>query len=84
MGTSQFYDDLAAYYDLIYVDWEGSMARQGEAIHQMLASYFPLRSERAFSPPPSYANHTRPLSNTGLLPLAKASGHPLSFPVARS
>ena len=27
MDQSQFYDDLAEYYDLIYVDWEGSMGR---------------------------------------------------------
>jgi SAM-dependent methyltransferase len=43
MGTSQFYDDLADYYDLIYADWEGSMARQGEGMHQMLAAHFPQK-----------------------------------------
>lgn len=38
MSPSRFYDDLADYYDLIYPDWERSMARQGEAIDQMLRS----------------------------------------------
>lgn len=41
MGTSQFYDDLAPFYDMIYPDWEGSMARQGRAIEQMLNAHFP-------------------------------------------
>jgi 2-polyprenyl-3-methyl-5-hydroxy-6-metoxy-1,4-benzoquinol methylase len=41
MTVSQFYDDLSAYYDLIYADWEGSMARQGLAIHQILRAEFP-------------------------------------------
>ncbi len=38
VSPSRFYDDLAEYYDLIYPDWERSMARQGEAIDQMLRS----------------------------------------------
>lgn len=49
MGTSQFYDDLAPYYDLIYADWEASMTRQGDAIHQMLAAHFPKKHARDVS-----------------------------------
>jgi glycine/sarcosine N-methyltransferase len=33
---SQFYDEIAQYYDLIYSDWEGSMLRHGSAIAAML------------------------------------------------
>ena len=36
MNVQQFYDDLAAYYDLIFEDWDASMARQGTAITQLL------------------------------------------------
>ncbi|MBB3101226.1 SAM-dependent methyltransferase [Actinoplanes campanulatus] len=31
-STRDFYDELAATYDLIYADWAGSMARQAEAL----------------------------------------------------
>ncbi|MBO3738647.1 class I SAM-dependent methyltransferase [Actinoplanes flavus] len=31
-STRAFYDDLASTYDLIYADWEGSLARQAEAL----------------------------------------------------
>jgi SAM-dependent methyltransferase len=34
--AAQFYDDLAEYYDLIYEDWEASMARQGAALEQLM------------------------------------------------
>lgn len=44
MSTSQFYDDLAEYYDLIYADWGKSMVRQGEAIAQILLEHFPVRA----------------------------------------
>ncbi len=44
MSTSQFYDDLAEYYDLIYADWGKSMVRQGQAIAQMLLNHFPERA----------------------------------------
>jgi SAM-dependent methyltransferase len=36
--TKRFYDDLAPYYDLIFEDWNTSMARQGEAIATMIAA----------------------------------------------
>lgn len=36
MGTRDFYDDLAATYDLIYRDWEGSIARQAEALDRVI------------------------------------------------
>ena len=36
MGPTRFYDDIAEYYDLIFVDWEESMKRQGAAISSML------------------------------------------------
>jgi len=44
MTVSQFYDDLSAHYDLVYADWEGSMARQGQAIHEILRAEFPGRA----------------------------------------
>jgi glycine/sarcosine N-methyltransferase len=47
MGPSQFYDDLAEYYDLIYADWVKSMAHQGGAIAQMLEGLFPERGRGA-------------------------------------
>lgn len=39
--TTRFYDDLAEYYDLIYVDWEASMRRHGSAIDSMLRRHRP-------------------------------------------
>ncbi len=32
----QFYDDLAAYYDLIFEDWDASMSRQGAALERLM------------------------------------------------
>ena len=46
MTVSQFYGDLSAHYDLVYADWEGSMARQGQSIHQILRAEFPGRAIR--------------------------------------
>lgn len=34
--TASFYDQLAPYYHLLYGDWEGSVARQGEALAKLL------------------------------------------------
>lgn len=31
-----FYDDLAADYDLIYADWEASIARQADALSALI------------------------------------------------
>ncbi len=36
MSTQQFYDDLVSYYDLIFPDWNGSMARQGDALARVI------------------------------------------------
>lgn len=36
MQVQKFYDDLAPYYDLIFENWDASMARQGTAITQLL------------------------------------------------
>lgn len=36
METSRFYDDLADYYELVYSDWEASMARQGQVLADLL------------------------------------------------
>lgn len=44
----QFYDDLADYYELIFPDWEGSMARQGAAISEVLLANRPGRSPAEF------------------------------------
>ncbi|MBX9929254.1 MAG: class I SAM-dependent methyltransferase [Gemmatimonadaceae bacterium] len=38
MTTQEFYDQLASLYDLVYDDWEGSMARQGAAIGELISS----------------------------------------------
>ncbi len=38
MSVQQFYDEFAAYFDLIFEDWDASMARQGAAITQLLES----------------------------------------------
>lgn len=38
METRRFYDDLAPYYDLIFEDWDASMARQGDAITSLIES----------------------------------------------
>ena len=34
--AAQFYDALAEYYDLIFEDWNASMARQGAALEQLV------------------------------------------------
>jgi SAM-dependent methyltransferase len=44
----QFYNDLADYYELIFPDWEGSMARQGAAISEVLLAYGPRRRPAGF------------------------------------
>jgi hypothetical protein len=46
--TVQFYDDLADYYELIFPDWERSMARQGAAISEVLLANGPQRSPAGF------------------------------------
>ena len=38
VDTQQFYDDLSSYYHLIFEDWGASMARQGEALVQLISS----------------------------------------------
>jgi hypothetical protein len=38
LDTKQFYDDLSSYYHLIFEDWDASMARQGEALVQLIDS----------------------------------------------
>ena len=44
----RFYDDLADYYELIFPDWEVSMARQGAAITSLLLAHGPRREAAAF------------------------------------
>jgi len=48
MSATQFYDDLAEYYDLIYAEWGRSMLRQSEAIAQILIDHFPERAGEGF------------------------------------
>jgi SAM-dependent methyltransferase len=36
LATKQFYDDLSSYYHLIFEDWDVSMARQGDALVQLI------------------------------------------------
>jgi SAM-dependent methyltransferase len=38
LDTKQFYDDLSSYYHLIFEDWDASMARQGDAVVQLIDS----------------------------------------------
>ena len=38
LETRQFYDDLSFYYHLIFEDWGASMARQGDALAQLIES----------------------------------------------
>jgi glycine/sarcosine N-methyltransferase len=38
LDTKQFYDDLSSYYHLIFEDWNVSMARQGDALVQLIDS----------------------------------------------
>jgi SAM-dependent methyltransferase len=38
LDTKQFYDDLSSYYHLIFEDWDASMARQGDALVQLIDS----------------------------------------------
>jgi ubiquinone/menaquinone biosynthesis C-methylase UbiE len=35
---TSFYDDLTPWYHVIYHDWDMSMARQGDALHQLIVS----------------------------------------------
>ena len=48
LGGVQFYDDLADYYDLIFPEWESSMARQAAAISEVLIAQGPRRSAAGF------------------------------------
>lgn len=41
MSVEDFYNDMAEYYDLIFPDWEQSMARQGDAIAGILYAAAP-------------------------------------------
>ena len=41
MTDRPFYDSLAPHYDLIYPDWHGSMARQGEALDRLIRAHLP-------------------------------------------
>ena len=36
LDTKQFYDDLSSYYHLIFEDWDASMARQGDALVELI------------------------------------------------
>ncbi len=38
MTIATFYDDLAPWYHAIFEDWDKSMARQGDALHQLITS----------------------------------------------
>ena len=44
----QFYDDLADFYELIFPDWERSMARQSAAISEVLLTHGPLKTVSGF------------------------------------
>jgi SAM-dependent methyltransferase len=44
--TATFYDQLAPYYHLLYVDWESSIAKQGEALAGLLQDAGVVPGER--------------------------------------
>jgi glycine/sarcosine N-methyltransferase len=46
--TVQYYDDLADFYELIFPDWERSMARQSAAISQVLLALGPRKTIPGF------------------------------------
>ncbi len=39
--TKEFYDNLSPYYHLIFEDWDASMARQGDALAQLIEAELP-------------------------------------------
>ena len=44
-----FYDALAPWYHLVYLDWEASAARQGQALASLLASEWGSRSHNVLA-----------------------------------
>jgi 2-polyprenyl-3-methyl-5-hydroxy-6-metoxy-1,4-benzoquinol methylase len=38
LETKQFYEELSSYYHLIFENWDASMARQGDALVQLIDS----------------------------------------------
>jgi SAM-dependent methyltransferase len=45
-GNEKFYDELAAFYDLIYADWPRSGRRHGDAIARLIEQKLPGRAPR--------------------------------------
>ena len=74
MSTAQFYDDLAYYYDLIFPDWNGSMARQGEALARVIRERLRLpegASPRVLDAAPGIGTQALPLAARGFLVTAR-------------
>jgi SAM-dependent methyltransferase len=72
--TKQFYDDLASYYHLIFEDWDASMARQGDALIDLigkeLARSEPLEA-RILDAACGIGTQTLPLAARGLQVIAR-------------
>jgi SAM-dependent methyltransferase len=72
--TSQFYDDLASYYHLIFEDWDASMARQGDAIASLIRAELNLsqaQTARVLDVACGIGTQTLPLAARGFQMVAR-------------
>jgi SAM-dependent methyltransferase len=65
VDPAQFYDGLAEYYDLIFEDWEASMARQGAALQQLIQAELILPTARVLDAACGIGTQALPLSDRG-------------------
>ncbi len=65
MDPAQFYDDLADYYDLIFEDWEASMARQGAALQQLIQAALRVSTARVLDAACGIGTQALPLAGRG-------------------
>jgi SAM-dependent methyltransferase len=74
LETRQFYDDLSSYYNLIFEDWDASMARQGDALAQLIDSELrgvKLESVRVLDAACGIGTQTLPLAARGFRLVAR-------------
>jgi SAM-dependent methyltransferase len=65
-----FYDQLAPYYHLLYGDWEGSVAKQGEAIARLLRDAGVLPGDQVLDAACGIGTQTLGLLERGYRPTA--------------
>jgi glycine/sarcosine N-methyltransferase len=68
LDTKQFYDDLSSYYHLIFEDWDASMARQGDALVQLIEAQLgrlPAGNVRILDAVCGIGTQTLPLAERG-------------------